>query len=140
MISGVEQGVANFLTVFFAAQEVTCAVHTGVSNAPIPSTEPVVIVTLRECLHEVGPLYTGKLEVTVSTPAIAQKTPQDHRLLMTEVEDAFDADNADELSQAVQAQANCTVNGWFWETEREAVQDERWHTTASITLGLVRLD
>lgn len=140
MTSLIEQGLADFMGEFFAANEVACAVHPGTSNAPLPSTEPVVIVNVRECVHEVGPLYTGKLEVIVSTPAMAQKTVEDHRIIVAAVEDAFDPENAAEISAAVQEKADCTVNGWFYEGPRDAQQDDRWHTTMSFTLGLMRVD
>lgn len=140
MTSQIEQGLADFMSGFLAANEVTCEVHTGTGNDAAPGRESMVIVSVRECNHEVGPLYTGKLEVIVSTPAIAQRTVQDHRILVAAVEDAFDSDNANDINAAVREQANCTVNGWFYQGPRDAQQDDCWHTTLSFTLGLVRVD
>jgi hypothetical protein len=140
MTSLVEQGLVEFMSEFFAANEVTCPVHPGTSNAAIPATEPVAIINVRECVHEVGPLYTGKLELIISTPAMAQKTVEDHRLIVAAAEDAFDPENGAEISAAVEEKADCTVNGWFYEGPRDSQQDDRWLTTMNFTLGLVRAD
>lgn len=140
MNSLIEQGLVDFVSGFLAANEVTCAVHPGTSNAALPSTEPVVIVHLRECEHEVATLYSGRLEVIASTPAMAQKTVEHHRELVAAVEDAFDPENAADLSAAVQQSADCTVHGWFYTGSRDAQQDDRWNTTMSFTLGLMRSD
>ena len=40
----------------------------------VAPNDPVVIVSVKECVHDVGPLYRGMLDVIVSTPAIAGKT------------------------------------------------------------------
>lgn len=140
MNSLIEAGLVEFVSGYLAANEVTCAVHPGTSNAALPSAEPVVIVNLRECEHEVAALYTGRLEVIVSTPAMAQQTVERHRELVAAVEDAFDPENAADLSAAVQQSAACTVHGWFYTGPRDTQQDDRWNTTMSFTLGLMRSD
>ena len=51
-----------------------------------------------------------------------------------------DPESAAEISAAVQEKAHCTVNGWFYEGPRDSQQDDRWLTTMSFMLGLVRVD
>ena len=140
MTSLIEQGLVNFVSGVFAGNEVNCVIHPGTSNATLPTTEPVVIVNLRECVHDVGPLYTGKLEVIISTPSMAQKTVDDHRLIVAAAEDAFDPEHAAEISAAVQESADCTVNGWFYDGPRDSQQEDRWLTTMIFALGLARVD
>lgn len=139
MTSLLEQGLITFLSAFLAENETNVALHTGTSNAVIPPNDPVIIVSVKECAHDVGPLYRGMLDVIVSTPAIAGKTVEDHRLLVAAVEDAFDGDNNAELSTAAQASAHCTVNGWFYQGPKDSQANERWNTTMGFVLGIERL-
>ncbi len=139
MISLLEQGVADFLKAFFAANDIAAAVHPGTTNEAIPPNDSLVVASFKECPHDVGPLYRGMMELIVSTPATVQKTVEDHRNLVTDVEDAFDQENADDLSSSVQAAADCAVKGWFYQGPRESTRDERWETTLDFVLGIERL-
>jgi hypothetical protein len=139
LTSLLELGLATFLTAFLAENETSAAVHDGTSNAVVPPNDPVIIVSVRECAHDVGPLYRGMLDVIVSTPAIAGKTVEDHRILVAVVEDAFDPGNNAEVSAATQASAHCTVNGWFYQGPKDSQANDRWNTTMSYVLGVERM-
>jgi hypothetical protein len=134
----VEKGLVEFLSGFFEANEISAVVHAGTSNEAIPPDDSVVIVSVKECQHVVGPLYNGMLEVIVSTPAVTEKTVEDHRLLVANAEDTFDPDHGSDVSAAVVTAANCSVNGWFYHGPKDSPQNERWTTVMSFTLGLVR--
>lgn len=139
MISLLEQGVADFLKAFFEANDISATVHPGTTSEAIPPNDSLVVASFKECPHDVGPLYRGMLEVVISTPATVQKTVEDHRILVADVEEAFDPESAEELSGSVQAAAGCAVNGWFYQGPRESIQDERWETTLGFVLGIERL-
>ena len=139
MTSFIEQGLADFVKVFLQANEINASVHNGTSNEPIPPDASVVILSVKECQHVVGPLYNGLLDVIVSTPAVTQKTVSDHRVLVAEMEEAFDPDNAPEINAAVQTAASCSINGWFYQGPKDTQQGERWHTVMSYVLGVARL-
>lgn len=139
MTSVLEQGLTSYLTAFLAEHHAAIAVHDGTGNAVIPPNDPVVIVSVKECVHDVGPLYRGMLEVIISTPAIAGKTVEVHRHLVASVEDAFDPEANDKVSTATAASAHCTVNGWFSQGPKDSPANERWNTTLGYVLGIERL-
>ena len=139
MTSLLEQGITSFLSAFLAEHQSAIAVYAGTSNAVIPPNDPVVIVSVKECVHDVGPLYRGMLDVIVSTPAIAGKTTDVHRHLVGSVEDAFDPEHNSEVSTATAAVARCTVNGWFYQGPKDSQANDRWNTTMGFVLGIERL-
>lgn len=138
MTSSIEQGLASFLTAFLAARSLTAAVHTGTSGELLPGIEPVVIVNVKEARHEVGPLYTGDVELIVATRAVATNNVELHRNLVAAVDEAFDPSNSADISAAVQAASGCTVQGWFSRGPKDSQEDDRWHTTVPVSLGLQR--
>lgn len=138
MTSAIEQGLAAFITAFLADHNLTAAVHSGTSGELLPATEPVVIVSVKEARHEVGPLYTGDLELIIATRAVATNDVALHRNLVAAVEQAFDPANSAEISAAVQAASGCTVQGWFSHGPKDSQEEDRWHTTLPISLGLLR--
>jgi len=138
MTSAIEHGLAAFITAFLADRNVTAAVHAGTSGELLPTTEPVVIVSVKEARHEVGPLYTGDVELIVATRAVATNDVEVHRNLVAAVEQAFDPANSAAISAAVQTTSGCTVQGWFSHGPKDSQEDERWHTTLPVSLGLQR--
>jgi len=138
MTSAIEQGLAAFITAFLADRSVTAAVHTGTSGELLPGTEPAVIVSVKEARHDVGPLYTGDVELIIATRAVATNDVEVHRNLVAAVEQAFNPANAAAISAAVQAASSCTVQGWFGHGPKDSQEDDRWHTTLPVTLGLQR--
>ena len=139
MTSLLEQGITSFLSAFLIEHQSAIAVYAGTSNAVIPPNDPVVIVSVKECVHDVGPLYRGMLEVIVSTPAIAGKTADVHRHLLASVEEAFDPEYNDAVSTATAAAAHCTVNGWFYQGPKDSQANDRWNTTMGFVLGIERM-
>ena len=138
MTSSIEQGLSAFVAAFLAARNLTAAVHTGTDNELLPATEPAIIVSVKEAKHEVGPLYTGDVELIVSTRAVATSNMAVHRQLVAAMEQAFSPANDAGISAAVQAASGCTVQGWFNHGPKDSQQDDRWHTTLPVTLGLQR--
>ena len=57
---------------------------------------------------------------------------------MAEMEEAFDPDNAPEITAAVQAASGCSIHGWFYHGPKDSQQNDRWTTVMSYTLGLMR--
>lgn len=139
MTSAIEQGLAAFITAFLADRNVTAAVHTGTSGELLPATEPAVIVSVKEARHDVGPLYTGDVELIIATRAVATNNVALHRNLVAAVEQAFNPATAAAVSTAVQAASGCTVQGWFNHGPKDSQEDDRWHTTLPVTLGLQRV-
>lgn len=138
MTSLIEKGLVEFLAAFFEERDVRAVVHPGTSGELIPANEPVVIASLKEARHEVGPLYTGDLDLIVSTPAIPAPNLESHREMVAAVEQAFAPANSAAISAAVQAASGCTVQGWFSHGPKDSQEDDRWHTTLQISLGLMR--
>jgi hypothetical protein len=129
----VERGLAAYLRTKIEG----LTVLESASNEDVPTDVPCVIVAV-SCTRDAGNLWYGEAELTITTPAV-HKTVDDHIAVLESIEDAFDEENGDAISDAVNEAAECVVDGFWYHTQRdEHGHNNRWKTMVSVTLGLVR--
>lgn len=111
------------------------AVHTGQSSDPIPGDQPVLIVGVENTELIAAGFYSVTASIVLATPCILEGSLDNHSALSAALRDSLLA--ADNL--ATSFPDSLQLAGADLRTITETQQNDRWLTTAALTLGLVAI-
>jgi hypothetical protein len=110
-------------------------VHTGQSSDPIPNDQPVLIVGVENTELIAAGFYRVTASIVLATPSVLEGALDNHAALSSALRDSLLA--AADLAASFPSSLH--LAGADLRTLTESQQNDRWLTTAALSLGLVAI-
>ena len=112
-------------------------IHTGASTEEFDPEQLVVIVSVPDVEHSVGPLHRATVNLVVSGPAYYASVLS-YRDAAALVRSLVEAHPINGLASALDEESGLELGGLWVKDSSERIEEDRWIHTLALTVGLVR--